>query len=58
VLGSFFAPFAIFDKFEFVRGIGFVFFGKIILGTADRADESQQYSWCFFRFGHVGSLSY
>jgi hypothetical protein len=39
VLGTFFAPVAIFDKFKFVRSVGFVFFREIILGTADGTAE-------------------
>jgi len=37
VLGSLAAPAAIFGQLELVGGIGFVFFGQIILSSADRA---------------------
>ena len=52
MFGPFFAPFAIFDKFKFVGSVGFIFFGKIILGTTFTAEQGNEDSRCFFRFSH------
>lgn len=35
MFGPFTAPTAVFDEFEFVGGVGFVFFRKIVLGATD-----------------------
>jgi hypothetical protein len=39
MLGALFAPIAVFNKFKFVGSVGFIFFGQIILSSADRAAE-------------------
>jgi hypothetical protein len=56
VFGTFFTPVAILDEFKFVGGIGLIFFGQIILGTANGATKGDKDPGCFFRFGHGGII--
>jgi hypothetical protein len=57
VLSALFAPIAVFDKFEFVGSVGFIFFGKIILSAAFGATKGNQDPGRFFRFGHRGIIN-
>jgi len=52
VFGAFFAPTAVFDEFEFVGSVGFIFFGKIVLGAADGTAEGDKDSGRLFCFSH------
>jgi hypothetical protein len=58
VLGTFFAPVTVFIEFELIWSVGFVFFTQIVLSSADSAAKGDQYTRCFFGFGHVCSLSF
>ncbi len=52
MLGTLATPTAIFHEFEFIGGVGFVLFGKIILSATDATEKGNQNTRCFLCFGH------
>lgn len=52
MLGALFTPMTIFEEFEFVGGVGFIFFSQIILGATDSTEETYKNTGGFFCFSH------
>ena len=52
MFGTFTTPGAIFHELELVGSVGFVLFGKVVLGAAGTAEQGDKNAGCFFCFGH------